>query len=54
MANLCASCSEIPAWSFDENIVAFCPKAQKYVIKADECKVTEAVKKTTAKKSAKK
>lgn len=30
----CKECAKIKEWSFDENVVAFCPVAQKYV-KAD-------------------
>lgn len=35
----CDGCDAIKEWSFSENIVAFCPKAQKYVKKEDSCKV---------------
>ena len=37
----CAECTKIKEWSFSENVVAFCPVAQKYVKAEDGCKKGE-------------
>lgn len=34
----CENCQAVKEWSYKENIVAFCPKAQKYVKKDDSCR----------------
>lgn len=60
MAKKCASCGEIPSWSFSENIVAYCPIVQKYVTVSDGCDAVTSVpkapkaaaKKAPAKKAA--
>lgn len=60
MAKKCASCGEIPVWSFSENIVAYCPVTQRYVTVSDGCDAVTAVpkvqkaapKKAPAKKTA--
>lgn len=37
----CKDCAKIKAWSFKENVVAFCPVAQQYVKKDGSCEKGE-------------
>ena len=37
----CKDCAKIKEWSFSENVVAFCPVAQKYVKKDEGCEKGE-------------
>ena len=41
MSAKCENCLAVKEWSFSENIVAYCPKAQKYVKKDDSCEKAE-------------
>ena len=37
----CNECTKIKEWSFNENVVAYCPVVQKYVKADDGCKKGE-------------
>lgn len=37
----CKECAKIKEWSLKENVVAFCPVAQKYVKACDGCEKGE-------------